>query len=249
MIITKLQGGIGNQLFQWATTYSLASRYKTNYAFELSYFFTNQRPLLLHKFSGVKIPSVTSVYPLQIVHDDFIFKNIQDNSFLSGYWQSEKYFIEYKKEILEILSPTEPQKNNLLEKYPILLDDVTSIHVRRGDYVNLQNIHPLQSIDYYKTAIQKLNAKSILVFSDDLDWCRKLFTDKNYHFFAESDEIAVLHAMSLCKNNIIANSSFSWWGAWINLNTQKRVIAPKMWFGENGPKNWQDIYCDNWEII
>ena len=249
MIITKLQGGLGNQLFQWAVTYSLSLKYKTKYAFELSYFFTNQRPLLLTKFTDLKVHTVDKACNLNIVHDDFLYKTIEDNSFLNGYWQSEKYFLEHRKEILIIISPTENQKNILLQKYPILKEDVTSIHIRRGDYINLQDTHPLQSLDYYKTAINHLNSKSVLVFSDDLNWCKKFFIGDNYYFFDDSDEITTLHAMSLCKNNIIANSSFSWWGAWINNHSEKRVVAPKKWFGVNGPKNWQDVYCSNWEIL
>jgi hypothetical protein len=249
MIITKLQGGLGNQLFQWATTYALAKKYSTDYKFELSYFRSNQRPLQLHKFNGIKIPEIDQNYDARIVNDDFIYKEIENDSFLDGYWQTEKYFIDVAEEIKEYLLPSPDEKKSLLKKHPILLEECTSLHVRRGDYVGLQNTHPLQPVEYYLKGLDIIKSKHIIVFSDDLNWCIENLKANNLYFVDEPDEIKTLHMMSLCKNNIIANSSFSWWGAWMNPNPNKIVIAPKNWFGHAGPANWSDIYAKNWVVL
>jgi hypothetical protein len=249
MIITKLQGGLGNQLFQWATTYALAKKYNTDYKFELSYFNSNHRPLRLHKFTSIKIPEVDKVYTVNIVHDDFVYKKIPNDSFLNGYWQTEKYFKDVAEEIKKYLLPSIDDRALLFAQYPILLENCTSLHVRRGDYVGLQNIHVIQNLDYYEKALNIIKSKYVMVFSDDLDWCRKNIKGENVYYIDELDEIKTLHMMSLCKNNIIANSSFSWWGAWINSNPNKIVVAPKNWFGPDGPTDWSDIYAENWVIL
>lgn len=249
MIITKLQGGLGNQLFQWATTFSLSKKYNTNYLFEFSYFYSNGRPFQLNKFPLIDVPLVTGAHNVKTIYDNFNFQEIEDNSFLVGYWQSEKYFKENSELIRQILSPTDEQKDYIKKNYPILDDECTSVHVRRGDYVGLQNFHPIQKLDYYEKAIELCGNKNILIFSDDIDWCKKNFKSQNIYYVDEKEEITTLHMMSLCKNNIIANSSFSWWGAWKGNQKERKVIAPKNWFGPEGPSNSSDIYCENWIVL
>lgn len=249
MIVSKLQGGLGNQLFQWATTYSLSLDYNTAYMFDLSYFLYRRRPFMLHNFPNISIPIVDKNYEVSRVTDDFNYKRIPDNSFLDGYWQSEKYFINYKKIIQNILSTTEIEKIKLLNKYPKLNGNTTSIHVRRGDYLQFPNTHPVLPISYYDEAIKVLKCENILVFSDDIAWCKENIKFDNCEFIDQEDEITTMKIMSLCKSNIIANSSFSWWGAWVSTEENKKVIAPKNWFGSEGPKNWNDIYCDSWIVI
>lgn len=249
MIITKLQGGLGNQLFQWATTRNLSLKYKSGYAFDLSYFSTfGSRPLAISKFKKINIPTVDRNYQVKTVHDDFTFKIIPDNSYLNGYWQSEKYFIEHEDVIKSDLAIQENEILRIKQKYKNIENNSVSLHIRRGDYLNVQHFHPNQPIDYYNDAVDLIKADNILVVSDDLVWCKENIKFKNCTF-VEEDDITSIHIMSLCTNNIITNSSFSWWGAWLNLNKNKKVIAPKKWFGPSGPHYWQDIYCKDWIVL
>jgi len=254
MIITKLQGGLGNQLFQWAVTKSLSKKYECDYKFEMSYFSSiNSRPLDILKFKNVKIPILDKYYkcvtPVNVVNDNFRYKDIQDNSFLNGYWQTEKYFYENKEEIRNCLQFPLECEEKIFNKYPFLNKECTSVHIRRGDYIGLPDFHPLQDVSYYDNSLKTLSAENIVVLSDDIDWCKQNLRLKNCLFVEKEDNLTTLKIMSLCKNNVIANSSFSWWGAWLNPNKDKRVVAPKKWFGPSGPSYWQDIYCDGWEII
>lgn len=251
MIITRLQGGLGNQLFQWATSYSLSKKLNCDYFFDLTYYKSSgSRPLDLSKISNLQIKEYAGErVRLQLVKDNFEYTDIKSYSYLDGYWQTEKYFKQEKATIKSLLSPTPELINVLNAKYKILEQDTVSLHVRRGDYVGLQTFHPLQSIEYYAESLSQLSYKNVLVFSDDIDWCKKNLKFKNCSFSEETDNITEIYLMSLCKDNIIANSSFSWWGAWLNKNDDKRVIAPKNWFGSNGPSTWEDIYCDGWTVI
>jgi len=250
MIITKLQGGLGNQLFQWAATYSASKKLNCDYFFDLSFYNNSvDRPFMLSNFD-LKIEQFRGhqVF-LKILNDDFKYSPIKDNCFLNGYWQSEKYFVDHKDDILNIIlsKNTEDNTKRYISKYPCLLENTTSLHIRRGDYSKLEDTHPIQSLGYYHSALNILSPKNILIFSDDIAWCRSNLNFQNCVFVDGEDAISSLYLMSLCKSNIIANSTFSWWGAWLNKN--KRVIAPKKWFGINGPADWKDIYCEDWVVI
>ena len=141
------------------------------------------------------------------------------------------------------------QANNIRN---ISNDPVISIHLRLGDYKHLVGKHPICGIDYYQNALEKL-PKDILIiaFSDEPNVAKELF-DKlgRKYFIPESNNQYIdMCAMTLCDYHIIANSSYSWWGAW--LSNTKKVVAPAQWFGDSPemPKNWSDIYCEGWEII
>ena len=252
MIITKIQGGLGNQLFQWAITKSLSIRYNTEYCFDISYFLTSKN-YLVSKFEleltklNLEIKE-TSVNTLPKITDNFEFKEIPDNVFLDGYWQSEKYFIQSENEIRKYLEIPEHIKSYITNKYNILNKDTVSIHVRRGDYTNLQHLHPLQSIDYYENAYDIINDDSInvLVFSDDIEWCKENIKFDNITYIEGETNIVDMYIMSLCTHNIIANSSFSWWGAWLNKNKNKKVIAPTNWFGYESNLYVGDIVPEKW---
>jgi len=138
-----------------------------------------------------------------------------------------------------------------MKKYNILNKDTVSIHVRRGDYTNLQHIHPLQSIEYYENAYNIIDDKSInvLVFSDDIEWCKNNIKFENITYIEGETNIVDMYIMSLCTHNIIANSSFSWWGAWLNNNKNKKVIAPINWFGSQSNLYTGDIIPKKWIII
>lgn len=159
----------------------------------------------------------------------------------SGYFQSEKYFKHKRKEIIELFKPDDNFINDI-NKYSNLFDNI-SLHIRRS-WINLgiSNIHTVQSMDYYNTAISMLpNDKKILVFSDDLEWCKQNFIGNRFVFVDEIDYISI-YIMSKMKYHIIANSTFSWWGAW--LSDSEKIIAPKKWFGTDIPD--ADIIPENW---
>ena len=183
---------------------------------------------------------------------------LKDNVYLDGYWQSEKYFIEFADKIRAEFTfklPLSPQNNEIAAH--ILQVNAVSLHVRRGDYVtNAKNsfigVCPL---GYYQAAVEVIKSHVaepiFFVFSDDIGWVRdnlvlgerSIFVDHNTGEESYND----MRLMSLCKHHIIANSSFSWWSAWLNPNAKKIVIAPKQWFvsGKNAndllPKTWLKI--------
>ena len=144
---------------------------------------------------------------------------------------------------------TEKLEEEIQNKYGEVLNQNTcSIHVRRGDYLNLSEHHPLCDIEYYKDAMEHMpNDTVYLVFSDDISWCKENFLGDNYIFIEDNSDIFDLYLMSLCHNNIIANSSYSWWGAWLNNNKNKIVVSPKMWFGPaKVGLDTKDVHCKNW---
>jgi len=197
---------------------------------------------------------------LQSVYSERNFKfnpqvlTLSPNTDLYGYFQTEKYFKKYRKEILETFTFKEEysigattflsEKINSTSMYK----DVVSLHVRRGDYTLYPNHHPVCSDDYYQSAIGKFNLENsvFLVFSDDIEWCKKKFEGENFIFSDTDNPYLDLAIMSLCDHHIIANSSFSWWGAWLNISEDKKVIAPSKWFGPLLVNDTSDIYCENW---
>lgn len=182
--------------------------------------------------------------------------NIVKDSYLDGYWQSEKYFIGAEEQIREdFLFKLPMQHENLELAKKIFQVEAVSLHVRRGDYAsNPQNVatHGLCSIEYYQAAIaliaKKVKTPYFFVFSDDINWVKnnlKLDFPHEYVDYNHGKEsFNDMRLMSLCKHNIIANSSFSWWGAWLNSNTKKIVIAPKQWFANDTIT--QDLIPENW---
>jgi len=177
--------------------------------------------------------------------------------YLNGYWQSEKYFLEYEDIIRQDFT-LKYKLSNESARYEQIINDSTSIglHVRRGDYVNnpsTNDYHGICSLDYYKKAVSIINDSNInpcfFIFSDDLAWVKENFEFiENKVFIELGEEIPdyeELYLLSQCKHNIIANSSFSWWGAWLNQNPDKIVIAPEQWFADTLldtsdliPKSW-----------
>lgn len=252
MIVTKLQGGLGNQLFQWSVSRRLSEKYNTDYYFDTSYFDTEHTSLVskwkleIDKLN-ISLKQHTS-NSLNVINDNFCYQEIKNNTFLDGYWQSEKYFIESENEIRKDLEIPENIKSYIMNKYNILNKDTLSIHIRRGDYTNLQHIHPLQTIDYYKRAYDIIGDKSIniLLFSDDIEWCKENIKFNNITYIEGETNIVDMYIMSLCTHNIIANSSFSWWGAWLNENKNKKVIAPLNWFGPGSSFYTGDIIPEKW---
>jgi len=248
MILTKLQGGLGNQLFQWAVSKNLSLIHETDYSFETSYFRLNAWGYELDKFKNIEKKFGNYQPPLKVITDDFHYKTIPNDSFLNGYWQSEKYFKENEETIRDGVKIPKELSDYIFNKYPILNENTLSIHVRRGDYVALKHVHPLQTIEYYNNAYDIINDSTInvMVFSDDIKWCEENIKFNNVNYVTNENNITDMYTMSLCKHNIIANSSFSWWGSWLNSNVNKKVVAPINWFNKACSNSDVDIVPENW---
>ena len=183
--------------------------------------------------------------------DAELFHNCPDNIDIFGYYQTHKYFEHIEDEIREDFTfDTELVKSckEFLE-YTFVFRDVIALHIRRGDYVSNPN-HPSQSMEYYQRGLEMLPDLDVIVFSDDTEWCKQqeIFSTDRFSISEGNTTDADLCLMSLCQYHIIANSSFSWWGAW--LAKSKRVIAPKNWFGGDCVnKDVSDMEFANWTWI
>ena len=168
--------------------------------------------------------------------------HIQPFTIIKGGFQSEKYFD--KLLINNIFGINTNTKNYLTDKYGDVTNKV-SIHVRRGDYLKLWPHHVFVGEEYYTKALEKMGDREYLVFSDDMEWCKSFFKGK--FDFIQDEDYNELYLMSLCGDNIIGNSTFSWWGAWLNRNPLKTVIAPNTWFGP-GYSHWDtsDLIPQDW---
>ena len=251
MIVAKLKGGLGNQMFQYAAATSLAIEHNTDHYFDFSYTAHPKRGgILINKLSNVKLPHLTE-HQLPEIEDDFVYQTIPNNCYINGFWQSEKYFAKNADVIREHLDFDNDVKSYVAEKYPVLNQHTVSMHVRRGDYVTKHTEFPPRDVDYYNTAYDIINDTSIavIVVSDDIAWCKDNLKFGNCVYIEDESDLIDLYIMSQCLHNVIANSTYSWWGAWLNSNPDKKVIAPKQWFGPNKPLNESDIIPDSWIII
>ena len=184
--------------------------------------------------------------------------SLNDVTYLDGYFQSEQYFSGIKEIILKEFTLKNQLSNySKFVKKNIISKNSVSLHIRRGDYINNPNahkIHGLCKLDYYESAINfmkdQIGLFDLFIFSDDIKWAKLNIKFEN-NYFIEDDQNRIPHEdiylMSLCNHNIIANSSFSWWGAWLNQNQNKKVIAPKKWFSDiEMQKQSKDLIPDQW---
>jgi hypothetical protein len=171
--------------------------------------------------------------------------------YLTGWWQSEKYFKENEIAIKKELEFSKEIKNYITEKYPVIKENSVSMHIRRGDYLLKQDQYPTPTFSYYKNAYDYLNNKDtkIFVLSDNINWCRENIKFDNVYYIEENNDIIDLCIMSMCQHNIICNSTYSWWGAWLNNHVNKTVIAPKIWFGPALNLDDSDIVPNTWKKI
>jgi hypothetical protein len=243
MISCKLQGGLGNQMFQISTATALALRNNDMSCFNFNQCHTplQGNPSNLYKESIFKNICNRPFFIHDKIYNEpkFSFSEIpySKNLLLNGYFQSEKYFSDFKDEIINMFS--------LSNDVTLPTNNLTSVHIRRGDYLKLQPYHSICDINYYKNSMNIIGG-NFLFFSDDIEWVKNNFKGSNIFYSENNDEVLDLSLMSLCDNNIIANSSFSWWGAFLNKNKDKKVISPSSWFGDTGPKDTQDITPQNW---
>jgi hypothetical protein len=262
MNVIKIMGGLGNQLFQYAFGESFMVRGK-DISFDISFYARKQkhpREYLLNRYQicQCRFEKNQHVF-LDRIRDDHQFHpeySKLDDIYFDGYWQSLPYF----KEILPILRKEFTLKDEYttnLEfiKYKELIQNdpkSISIHVRRGDYLE-QNGWGVLPTRYYYLALKQVKG-NFYIFSDDIEFCRKIFREDYFYdtkvTFINMEPALDLELMSLCKTNIIANSTFSYWAAMLNKNESHKVICPAHWLGENTgdesekhyPKEWIKIY-------
>jgi len=263
-------GRLGNQLFQYATLCSVGLK--------------NDRKIVLpydteHRLSLFEAPeergiieSTTTYQEPNFHFNENIFDSPDECDFL-GYFQSEKYFLEFKEEIKKALIFRDPRIRNYANKY---LDrirkqykcDIVALHNRRGDNVpsievfqdkkegvfrpDKNKFHPLLDIEYIASAMGEFKDVVFLVFSDtsaDINWCKENIQGQNVIFSENHPDFIDFALQQMCDHNIIANSSFSWWAAWLNNNPNKKIIAPKRWFGDAYKHfDLKDLYPEDWII-
>ncbi|WP_442587809.1 alpha-1,2-fucosyltransferase [Pedobacter sp. AW31-3R] len=265
MIITSLGEGLGNQLFQYSAARYLSHLHHTELKMNIAIFETYK----LHKYSlqhfnikatiatGNDMGRTSFLYVEPSFHYDPFFKSIPDNVIIRGHWQSEKYFKDIEDIIRHDLRITSaPSLPNRKLAQAIKSCNSISLHIRRCDYVNDPNTfsyHGICGLDYYEKCIEEIVKQvgdpHFFVFSDDPEWAidnlkTGYFTTFINHNNADNN-FEDLRLMSLCKHNIIANSTFSWWGAWLNTNERKIVLAPKNWFKE-ADLNTKDLIPSKW---
>jgi len=256
-------GRLGNQMFQYASLRGIAANRGFDFCIPSEDVF------------GVSDPNVknskTSIYdafdldkynkglmPNKMLQesgyhfDESIFNTCEDNVDLYGYFQSEKYFKHIEDDIRKDFTFADYIVDfcqEFLEK-EVQSKEVISLHIRRGDYLHLQSFHPVPPIEYYVEALKKLPNVPVIIFSDDPKWCKmQSIFDPDRFFISEGNPAEYdMCFMSMCTHHVIANSSFSWWGAWLAKSQQ--VIAPKIWFGSSLPDHdTTDLYLDGWEVI
>ena len=269
MIYYQLKGGLGNMLFGIAASLSIAKNNNTDAIFsdinihlenlnndtvhnpKLNYALEYKNLNIFKNLNYSKIPDVIKKCNFPFYYQEI--KLEETDILINGFFQSEKYFINNEQYIRDIFSIDNYVLNKINEKYNNILKDNnnTSIHVRRGDYLKFSNYHPTPSLEYFKNAINltKHNTDKYIIFSDDIEWCKTKFEGNKFIFIENEKDYIELYMMSLCKNNIISNSSFSWWGAWLNLNKDKVIISPKQWFGDLINETDKDIIPENWKRI
>ena len=276
MITIILQGGLGNQLFQICTVMAYFFKYKIPFKlptikeggdYNSPHGKNHKRPLYFNNFFKSLTPFLENIPVYGVYREKQTFKyavipSFKRNVKLAGYFQSYKYFHDYYDNIIKFLKINE-QKQVLINKFQnIDFENSISLHFRIGDYKVVQHHHPILSIDYYKKALtiikekNKLDGVNVIYFFEkkDIDevnnkvkQLKNYFPEVNFISLNDLQDWEEMLTMSLCKHNIIANSTFSWWGAYFNENKEKIVCYPNKWINSNVTK--QDLFFDSWTEI
>lgn len=273
MLVVKVQGGLGNQLFQYAFGKQLSLRSNCRLILDISEYDLkdNKRNFLLQEFRiNCELISTKRIiknkylnYLINKIIYNFKFYrenkvsvfnekvSLLNDGYFDGYWQSEKYFNDIRNLLIEELTPKLINRS-LLNIVKQIDKNSVSVHIRKSDYLTKDNscIYAEITTDYYYNAMNYFlsinNNSKFFIFSDDFQWVKDnlVFTKYNFEFIT-GNTIEDIYLMSKCQNHIIANSSFSWWGAWLNNKFNKIVIAPKYWFTKKSniqdeivPLNW-----------
>jgi Glycosyl transferase family 11 len=288
-VVTGLNGGLGNQMFQYAAGRALALRCGAPLKLDLSrYVRDGKRRYELGALSICATPAgkadlarftlqpdaespwrarlkrcrygivrAAPVYNERHFHFDADVLALRAPVYLSGYWQTEKYFAEFAAALRRELAPREGlEPENAAIAAAIDATNAVSLHVRRGDYVTeprTSRYHGVCSIDYFRAAAEFIEKRAgaihLFVFSDDQEWCRdNLALGMPTTFVAANSPdrgFRDMQLMARCRHHVIANSSFSWWGAWLNPSPTKIVVAPQRWF-DAGSADTRDLIPASW---
>jgi hypothetical protein len=276
MITCNLKGGLGNQLFEIFATMSYSIDSDHIFYFKNTYALNNgvtKRHTYWHSlliFLRKHITDSIFNHNMKIVreksfsYEELPITTLLDNIILDGYFQSHKYFEKNYKQIYDYLQ-IEVLKKKATSKYNYNYKEFVSMHFRQGDYKNLQDTHPILTCKYYENSLKEVlkktnnNLQKVLFFceKEDNEEIDKIIgelkkTIKNCAFIKVTDDVEdwkQLLLMSACSHNIIANSSFSWWGAYLNTNPTKIVCYPEIWFGPKAPNDTSDLFPESWTKV
>lgn len=263
MIYIYLEGRLGNCLFEIAVAASLAQNMGVPYraltcnpiilnepdnCLLVDYLKKFQKSILRRiDFEDIYPQNATEYNEINFSYDPL---PLQDNLILKGFFQSEKYFDEkLVRHLFEIDAETETY---IREKYGHILQlKPVAINVRRGDYLKVEYKHPVCRMSYFDKAMTYFEEGTpFLIISDDIAWCKRHFKGNNLYFIDNEPPLIDLYLQSMCAHNVISNSTFSWWGAWLNPNPDKKVIYPSPWFGVSTRKrkayDTKDLCPDSW---
>ena len=255
-------GQLGNQMFQYASLKGIAANRGYEYMIPIhaetvvDALGNHLRTELFNPFSmKVNTGFMQSEKYVQEPHYEFseeLFNNCPDDVSLWGFFQTEKYFKHIEDDLREDFT----FKREYIEPYEEvkdMFDNPIALHVRRGDFIqNYKNHHNL-TLDHYENALKEFDDdRQVIIFSDDTNWCKEqeIFSSDRFLACEIGEPYSELYMMSQCTDFIIANSSFSWWGAWLSTNKDKKVIAPQKWFGVNNQdKNTKDLFPKEWLVL
>ncbi len=255
---------LANQMFQYAAVKGIAKNRGFRYCIPPSNYTKNDDEWSEHQLFNTFELQNTNLLQIQFIDQDRpavsedtfyfnedLFNNCPDWVTLNGFFQSEKYFLNVRDELLVDFT----FKNDLKETASNALmgiDSPIALHIRRTDYAKYEH-HPIQPMSYYENALDNFDDdRTVIIFSDDPKWCHEQSLFESDRFLvSESDHLMDLCMMTLCSDFIIANSSFSWWGAWLSESPNKKVIAPKNWFGPplDQQNDTKDLYGAGWVIV
>ncbi len=273
-VTVRLKGGLGNQLFQYASGKALAHKLGSPFYLDTSWFLkpNSKRQFKLPdlgisgeinnlskakravlKLGGRLLPkSINGSKSYLDEPEDFAYQAFPADSklhiYLDGYWQSEKYFTDIRQQLLNELDLGQISMPTEHTAFPS--EKTVAVHIRRGDYITQTSSQAL-SIEYVNRAMSVFDSNyDFMFFSDDINWCRDTFKGDNLCFATNKTDLQDLKQMSEAAHNIIANSTFSWWSAWLNKNEHQRVIAPQPWTTDNThadilPARWERITLEN----
>lgn len=260
-VTANLQGGLGNQMFQIAAAEALALKFNSVAKFRLEAYTPMQASSPIYYagniFSNINFrrPTLEEEGYLPTVAEDelkimqYFPVNFGSNPIvLQGYFQSEIFFENAKDYIRNLFSPTIPLK--FTNWFKGVDRNSISIHIRRGDYMGIQNILPIVSKSYVDKALALHGPYSnIFIFSDDKEWAQETLKYARSEVVRGLSDYEEMWLMSKCSHNIISNSSFSWWASYLNNNPDKKVYVPSIWFGPDAPKQESSIYSDWMTVV
>ena len=253
-------GRLGNQMFQYAALRGIADKHGYDFTIPESDFNDEWNDHQL--FEVFDLPNLKNrgrvadkfLQERQFNYDPELVEQCPDDVSLYGYFQTERYFSHIADSIKEDFTFKKDVVENCKEVMEELSEPI-ALHVRRTDYVEKSQDHPPCSLKYYHEALKRFHEKRpVVIFSDDVKWCKEqeIFKPDRFLVSETDNNVYDLCMMTMCDDYIIANSSFSWWGAWLSHNPDPTVIAPKKWFGDTGytaKNNTEDICPDRWVKI